>query len=299
MTEIKETISCDANLGNFKSKEAEKWFNEAKDKGKRVVGIIHQRMRDEAGRKMYGKDGRELWAFIGHNDTLIGGTQNIVLNTFANLDKTNVTNINNMDSDSGINPTTVSRYLSDNRVIFGLAVAHDGATLMQEEPVKRHTKGYTSGKLMAYQSITAGLDDPVENYKKYALRSTATNGEIQYFVKLITPKIDNISLDTLSNLPHNPDIAYHGNSDVMTRVTIHFTITPEELVAWWGATYGTTEGGYMNSIMLVAGRPCEVVEGGQTHTTYRDIICTNKCNIESKAIKNAKIEDFSYELYYI
>ena len=287
---IKEINFCGTG-GIFKTKEAKEYFFEAMKKGKNIVGIIHRELIDSKGNK--------LWEFVGHNDTLIGGTQNFVLNIYDNMDKTNVTNINNIESEPGINTTTVSKYLSDKRMIFGIAVAHDGATLLQEEVVKRHTKGYTNGKLMAYQSIAASLDNPEENYKKYALRSTSSNGEIQYFVKLITPKIDNISLDSEANLPHNPDNAYHGNSDVMTRVTINFSITPEELVAWWGATYGTTEGGYMNSIMLVAGRPCEVIENGKTLQTYRDLICTNKSNFENKPIKNTKLERYSYELYYV
>lgn len=278
----------------FKTKEAENYVRSKlanKKGGITTVSVIHREITDSKGNK--------LWEFVGHNDTLIGGTQNFVLNIYDNLDKTNVTNINNIESESGINATTVSKYLSDKRVIFGIAVAHDGATLLQEEVVKRHTKGYANGKLMAYQSIVASLDNVEENYKKYALRSVAANGEIQYFVKLIQPKIDNISLDSEANLPHNPDTVYHGNSDVMTRVTINFGITPEELVAWWGATYGTTEGGYMNSIMLIAGRPCEIEENGKTITTYRDLICTNKSNFENKPIKNVKLEKYSYELYYV
>lgn len=293
---IREFVSTGSEKGSklFKTKEAEEFVkSKMKNKtgGVNTISTIHREITDS--------NGKPMWEFVGHNDTLIGGTQNFVLNIYDNIDKTNVTNIANMESEAGINTTAVSRYLSDKRVIFGIAVAHDGATLLQEEVVKRHKKGYTNGKLMAYQSIVASLDNVEENYKKYALRSVASNGEVQYFVKLINPKIDNISLDSEANLPHNPDTAYHGNSDVMSRVTINFSITPEELVAWWGATYGTTEGGYMNSIMLVAGRPCEVVENGKTIVTYRDIICTNKSNFENKPIKNAKLEKYSYELYYV
>ena len=293
---IREFISTGSEKSSnlFKTKEAED-FVKSKMKNKtggiNTIATIHREITDS--------NGKPMWEFVGHNDTLIGGTQNFVLNIYDNMDKTNVTNIANIESEAGITTTSVSRYLSDRRVIFGIAIAHDGATLLQEEVVKRHKKGYTNGKLMAYQSIVASLDNVEENYKKYALRSIASNGEVQYFVKLIKPKIDNISLDSEANLPHNPDTAYHGNSDVMTRVTINFGITPEELVAWWGATYGTTEGGYMNSIMLVAGRPCEVVENGKTIVTYRDIICTNKSNFENKPIKNAKLEKYSYELYYV
>lgn len=287
---IKEFTVCGGE-GTFKSQEARDFFNKARKEGKTSVGIIHKEITRE--------DGTKLWEYVGHNDTLIGGTQNLVLNNYANLDKTNVTLINNIESEAGMNPTTVSRYLSDNRVIFGLAVACDGAVLMQEEVVKRHSKGFISGKIMAFQSIATSLDDVEANYKKYALRSLASNGEAQYFIKLINPKIDNISIDSENNLPNYPDTAYHGNSDVMTRVTIDINITAEEFMGWWGATYGATEGGFMNSFMLVAGRPCEVVEGGKTIITYRDIICVRKSNFENKPIKNAKVEKYSYELYYV
>ena len=287
---IKEVTFCGAEKA-FKTRQAKEYFEKQKEKGVRSVGIIH--------RKILREDGSEMWEFVGHNDTLIGGTQNLVLNNYANLDKTNITLINNIESEAGMNPTTVSRYLSDNRVIFGLAVACDGAVLLQEEVVKRHSKGFTSGKLMAFQSLTPSLDDVEANYKKYALRSMASNGEAQYYVKLIKPRIDNISLDTEQNLPNYPDTAYHGNSDVMTRVSIDISISEEEFVSWWGATYGTTEGGFINSFMLVAGRPCEVVEGSKTITTYRDIICVRKSNFENKAIKNARVEKYSYELYYV
>lgn len=287
---IKEYTVCGGENA-FKSKEAREYFIKTRNKGKNSVGIVHRQITRE--------DGTKLWEFIGHNDTLIGGTQNLVLNNYANLDKTNVTLINNIESEAGMNPTTVSKYNSDNRVIFGLAVACDGAVLMQEEVVKRHSKGFTSGKLMSFQSLATSLDDVEANYRKYALRSIASNGEAQYFVKLINPKIDNISIDSENNLPNYPDTAYHGNSDVMTRVTIDISITPDELVGWWGSTYGTTEGGYMNSFMLVAGRPCEVVESGKTITTYRDLICVRKSNFENKPIKNAKVEKYSYELYYV
>lgn len=275
----------------FKTLEAKKAFEDAKKKGKSIVGILH--------REVCNTDGKKIWEFLNTNDTLIGGTQNIVLNTYGNLDKANVTQITNMDSESGINPTSVTNYTSNNRVIIGVAIGHDGSDLLQEHVVKRHSKGYTTGKLMAFQSMEETLDDPVENYKKYALRSVASNGEIQYFVKLVNPRIDNISLDTENNLPNNPDTNYHGNSDVMTRVSIDFSITPEELVAWWGTSYGSTDGGYMNSVMLVAGRPAVVNEKGNSHNTYRDLICTNKSNFENKPIKNAKVEKFSYELYYV
>lgn len=291
MTKIRDVISCGDNLGIFKTEEARKYFEESQDKKKNVIGILH--------RKITNSKGEDLWEFLNGNATLIGGTQNIVNNTFANVNPTQLTEIANIDSEVGLNLTTPTRFLNNNRLIFGFAVAHDGAALAQVFPVKRHTKGFRSGQLMAFQSINPALDNPVENYKKYALRSIAGNGEVQYFIKLITPKIDNISITTENRLPNNPDTAYHGNSDVMTRVSLDIRITPEELVSWWGANYGTTEGGYMNSIMLVAGRNCEVNEGGQTINTWRDLICTNKVNFENKPIKNTKVEMFEYELYYV
>ena len=291
ITELRDVISTSDSTSGFKTKEAKDHFIKSKDKSKGVVGILHQ--------KITNKDGKEMWKFVGGNDTLIGGTQNIVQNTFANVQQSQLTTIQSMDTEPGMNLTAVSRYLSTNKLIFGFAVGHDGAALQQVYPVKRHTKGYRVGQMLAFQSITASLDNPVENYKKYAVRSIATNGEVQYFVKLLTPTIANISVDSELALPNNPDTAYHGNSDVMTRVTFDIRISPEELVSWWGATYGTTEGGYMNSIMLVAGRACEVVENGQTINTFRDIICTNKINFINKNIKNSKVEIFSYELYYV
>lgn len=292
MEVFKEIIGCGDTINPaFKSNEAKRFFEESRKKNKSVIGILHKKITDSQG--------RELWQFINGNATLIGGTQTIVANTFANVKQSQLTTIGNIDSEPGINPTVVSKYLTDTRVIFGFAVACDGGSVQEIYPVKRHTKGYTNGKLMAFQSITGSLDKPVENYKKYALRSTAANGEVQYFVKLIDPTVANISVDTEAGLPNNPDTTYHGNADVMTRVTYDIRITPEELVAWWGATNGTTDGGFMNSIMLVAGRPAEVIENGQTISTYRDLICTNKVNFENKPIKNAKVEIFSYELYYV
>ena len=294
VTKLKEFVHCGnskRNINVFKTQEAANYVENAKKNNKSVIGIVH--------RQICNQDGNVIWEFLGHNDTLIGGTQNTVLNTYANLDKSKMTTIASMDSESGMNLDTVSRYLTTNRLIFGIAVAHDGASLLQEAVVKRHSKGYTNGKLMAFQSLTAGLDNPEENFKKYALRNTATNGEIQYFIKKVTPKFDNITVDTEVVIPNNPDAQYQGNSDIMTRVTIDISISPEELVAWWGATYGTTEGGYFNSFMLVAGREAEVSVGGRSYQTYRDIICTNKINFLNKPIKNAKVEKFSYELYYV
>ena len=291
ITKLQDVISSGDNIEAFKTPEAREHFLKSIDKNKSVVGILHQKITNSKG--------EELWQFIGGNATLIGGTQNIVQNTFTNVQASQLTTIQNIDSEPGMNVPAVSRYLSQNRLIFGFAVGHDGAALQQVYPVKRHTKGYRVGQMMAFQSMTAALDNPVDNYKKYALRSTATNGEIQYYVKLINPTVANISIDSEQTLPNNPDIAYHGNSNVMTRVTFDIRISPEELVSWWGATYGTTEGGYMNSIMLVAGRSCELSEGGQTIQTFRDLICTNKVNFENKPIKNAKVEIFSYELYYV
>jgi hypothetical protein len=273
----------------FHTEEAFEAFKRKIENGTKQVSIVHQ--------KITNKDGRVLYRFLGTNSSVIGGTQNMIFNTFDGLTDSDMTAIGNLDSESGMNLDTVSKYLGNTRKIFGFGIGNDGAHGEIIYPVKRHTKGYDITKLHAFNSINTGLEVVADNFSKYAFRHKTNDGYAQYYLKKATPKFSNINVNN-QLLPDNPDTSYHGNAEVMSRVVYNFKIEANEVLPFWGYKTGSTQGCTINSIMLFAGRPCEVQVGGTVHQTYRDIICTHKINFTTWPIKDTQLE-FEYALYYV
>lgn len=287
---LEDIVTTSDNAGGFYTTEEENYVK--KQTGKNVIATVH--------RKLTRADGTEMFEFLGGNATVLGGTQLIVQNTFIGITNSMLTQIDTLDKDPALNVSAVSKYLSDVRRIFGFGVGMDGGISNTVYPVKRHSKGYETSKLYAFKTMIADplVDDVVENFKKYSIRSvdTSTNTSL-YYIKKIVPVLSNVTIYG-EQVPNNPTVNYSGKYDIRSKVTLNLRIEEDELTDWYGYKNGTKDGAIINSIILFAGRNCETVINGTTVDTYRDVIATNKINVVGIPLNNTSI-DFIYTLYYV
>lgn len=269
------------------------------DNVKEVIEDQSVKLSTKLSEKIVNKDGKVLWKPISENALLLGGSQNIVKNTYYNLLDSQFTEIKNLDSESGANFVGSDiKYLSNNRVIFGYGMVNDGSLGLNKSPVLKYKKGYNFNNLIAFQTVPIQYDNPTEMLKTYAMRHVDTgNGYVLYFIKKAEFNVENITTDG-NKVPNNPDVTYNGKMDVTTRVYLNIKINKDELVRWFGYKYNSTQGALMNGIVLFAGRPAEVTINGVKQTTFLDVIATNRVNISDVLLENAEIE-YLYELFYV
>ena len=240
------------------------------------------------------KDGTELFKNLGPNATLVGGVQEYVKNMWG-IQSSDLLAIPNLDSEFSNLP--VPTYSSDRRVVFGYGLGIDGTYGNAVNVVKRHDVGYKKDSLVAFQTLSTGLDDPAGFFKKYALRVEDT-GDVLYYIKKFVPEYKVVSAKSKSKVPDNPHKNYISTEDVRVWCRIKATIDVEECKRWFGKKYGTTDNAYFNSIILFSGRPCTVTVNGNTYTTYRDIVATNKINFKNIQLNDTEIL-FNYDIYFV
>lgn len=244
--------------------------------------------------KITKKDGTELFKDLECNASLLSGVQDYVRNMW-NIQSSDLVEIQTLDGlFTGLpNPT----YTKDKRVVFGFGLGIDGAYGNSINVVKRHDLGYEKDKLIAFQTMATALDDPLVNSKKYALR-VEDSGDVLWYIKKFVPEYRVISARSKTKVPNLPNVNYRQNEDVRVWCRIAIKLDVEECIRWFGKKYGTTDNAYFNSIILFAGRPCTVNVNGNSITTYRDIIATNKINFKNENLNNKEIE-FKYDIYFV
>lgn len=240
------------------------------------------------------KDGTELFRDLGGNVSLIGGIQDYVKNMWG-IQSSDLITIGNLDSEFTGLPTP--NYTGNERRIFGYGLATDGASGSTVHVVKRHSKGYDKDKLISFVTVNTALDDKNTNMDKYAFR-VEDAGDTLYYIKKIVPEYSVISAKAKTKIPDNPDTNYNGIEDVRAQCRIRTTVEKDECIRHFGKKYGTTDGAHFNSIILFAGRPCTVTVGGQSYTTYRDIIATNKINFKNIQLNDTEVV-ITYDIYFV
>lgn len=240
------------------------------------------------------KDGTELFRDLGGNVSLIGGIQDYVKNMWG-IQSSDLIAIGNLDSEFTGLPTP--NYTGNERRIFGYGLATDGASGSTVHVVKRHSKGYDKDKLISFVTVNTALDDKNTNMDKYAFR-VEDAGDTLYYIKKIVPEYSVISAKAKTKIPDNPDTYYNGIEDVRAQCRIRTTVEKDECIRHFGKKYGTTDGAHFNSIILFAGRPCTVTVGGQSYTTYRDIIATNKINFKNIQLNDTEVV-ITYDIYFV
>lgn len=240
------------------------------------------------------KDSTELFRDLGSNVSLIGGIQDYVKNMWG-IQSSDLIRIPNLDSEFSSLPAP--SYTSENRQIFGIGIATDGASGSTVHVVKRHSKGYDKNQLISFVTVNNALDDKNTNMSKYAFR-VEDSGDTLYYIKKIVPEYSVISAKGKTRVPDEPDKNYLGTEDVRAQCRIRTTIEKDECVRHFGKKYGTTDGAHFNSIILFAGRPCTVQIGGQNYTTYRDIIATNKINFKNIQLNDTEVV-ITYDIYFV
>ena len=250
--------------------------------------------RTRVSMKIKKKDGTELFKDLGSNASLLSGVQDYVRNMW-NIQTSDLVEMQTLDSlFTGLpNPT----YTKDKRAVFGYGLGIDGAYANSINVVKRHDLGYEKDKLIAFKTISSGLDDPLENSKKYVLRVEDT-GDVHWYIKKFIPEYKVISARTKTKVPNLPNINYKRNEDVRVWCKINVSIDLEECVRWFGKKFGVSDDAYFNSIILFAGRPCTVDVNGNSISTYRDIIATNKINFKNVNLNDTVVE-FQYNIYFV
>lgn len=240
------------------------------------------------------KDGTELFRDLGSNSTLVGGVQEYVKNMWG-IQSSDLLAVPNLDSEFTNLP--VPTYTSNQRVIFGYGLGIDGTYGNAVNVVKRHDVGYKKDSLIAFQTMTASLDDPAEYHKKYALR-VEDSGDVLYYIKKIVPSYKVVSAKSKTKIPDNPHKNYAGTEDVRVWTRIKTDVDIEECKRWFGKRFGTTDNAYFNSIILFSGRPCSITINGNSYVTYRDIIATNKINFKNIPLNDSQIL-FNYDIYFV
>lgn len=244
--------------------------------------------------KITKKDGTELFRDLGPNASLLSGVQDYVKNMW-NIQSTDLVEIQTLDSQFTGLPTP--NYLKDKRQVFGFGLGIDGAYGNSVNVVKRHDLGYEKEKLIAFQTVTAGVDDLEANSKKYALR-VEDGGDVLWYIKRFVPEYIVVSARSKTKVPNLPNINYRSSEDVRVWCRINIKMNTEECIRWFGKKYGTSDNAYFNSIILFAGRPCTVEVNGKSINTFRDIIATNKINFKNENLNNKEIE-FTYDIYFV
>ena len=151
--------------------------------------------------------------------------------------------------------------------------------------------------MIAFQTVTAGVDDLDANSKKYALR-VEDGGDVLWYIKRFVPEYRVVSARSKTKVPNLPNINYRSSEDVRVWCRINIKMNTEECIRWFGKKYGTSDNAYFNSIILFAGRPCTVEVNGKSINTFRDIIATNKINFKNENLNNKEIE-FTYDIYFV
>ena len=284
---IREVIQTKENYLKWKKDQL---LKKQREEGSKLLTAISKKIVD--------KNGKELFQPIASNALLLGGAQNIINNIYYNMVPSEFTEIRNLDNEPGSNFEGTVKYTSDKRVIFGYGIGNDGVVGLDEAPVIKYQKGYDLNKLVAFQTIPIADDNPVEMHKQYAMRHVDTGaGYVLYYIKKTPFSLENITTDG-TKIPNNPHDNYNGKLDVTSRVSFNVQVTRDELIKWFGYKYNTQVGALMNSIILFAGRHCEVTIRGQKIETFRDVIATNRANIADVPLGNTNLT-YLYELFYV
>lgn len=239
-------------------------------------------------------DGTVLWEDLGSNASLISGVQDYIKGLW-NIQSSDLVQLDILDSNFTNLPSPT--YTSDRRVIFGFGVATDGAYGGMIDVVKRHEVGYDAKNLIAFKTMSSGSDDVVANHEKYAFR-VESSGDIMYMIKKITPEYKVVTARSKRVLTGNVNKNYNGSEDIRAWIKLSLKITNGELLQWFGKKHGSTDNAFFNSIILFAGRPCNVNINGQNITTYRDVVATNRINFKNTDVMDREIS-FIYNIYFV
>ena len=296
--------------------------------GKTVVAIIDKVIKND--------DGSELFQYIGHNATTIGGTQTIVENTFDNLDPQHIMPLLNLDNavlpdNWEYDKIEVAPSATATRKIFGCMLFSDGAVGQSIKMVNRRSKSFDLKAVLPFYRADSSLDDPVRYMNistreinnelnthadanvvrqmiddgKYAMRvNIGSNDGIfnncAYLCKLLKFNLTNIRIDgeTIRDNEDSDKPSLDVRTKVSTRIKIDAGILTKSIEQNNGKDKADTRGMTLSAMALVAGRPAVVKVGEKLVRTYRDVIVTNRINFIEIPIESEEL-DFRYELYYV
>lgn len=264
-------------------------FNTGNTKNiKKTVGIVEEVITLPSGKTLVRK--------MKFNNSLFGQDQKMLLDYVGIPDL--LTKVKYLDEESRMNIPAVVGDKSVNQVLFGFIVSKDGVVGNNTLPVKKPSRGWNVDNIIPMKMLPANLENKDEMFKDYELRSEE-DGLVRYYVKKIknvTPICRDVSG---TKLPDYPDENGFLEKNVETLVSMMFEISRDDMAGYFDNVEGSIDLRRMSSITLLRGKACEVNVGGKTYQSHREIMGSNRININERRLGEQGKLTFIWKVYQL